>query len=71
MNNDVPLGRCEGLNDKRKTIELAMTFYRIFMQGLLYKILSGEQYKPRPIGPVMFARLRSNVIISVLCSNDL
>jgi len=29
------------------------------------------QYKPRATGPAMLAHLRSNVIISVLCSNDL
>jgi len=48
-----------------------LTIYRDFMQGFFYQILNRGQYKPRTSGPKIFARLRSNVIISVLSSNDL
>jgi len=36
------------------------------MQGLFYQIFSGGQYKPRSTETLMFARLRSNVIFSLL-----
>jgi len=41
MNSDVPLGRCQGSKDRRKRIELALTIYRVFMQGPFYQVLSG------------------------------
>jgi len=41
VSGDVPLGRCQGSKDRRKRIGLALTIYRVFMQGPFYQVLSG------------------------------
>ena len=66
---DVPLGRCWGTNDGRKSIKLDLVIYCDFMQGLFHQMSEEGQNKPRNTSSVMFGNLWSNVI-SFLCSKD-
>jgi len=38
MNNDVPLGNCQGSNDRRKRIELDLTIYSPIATGVVMRL---------------------------------
>jgi len=54
---------------RKNMTEPALIIYRDFMKSFFIRFWVEGQLKPRTTEPVMFAHLRSNVIVSVLCSS--